>query len=91
MSDKAMFTEMAREMTDGRSREECVRLLAAWLDTAAQNQRNADFYRGLVVEVGEMFGEAAKTSDDGSRQDSVLALKVPELVRELLAHTAATP
>jgi hypothetical protein len=32
-----------------------------------------------------MFGVAAKTSDDGSIQQDVLALKVPELVAAALA------
>lgn len=55
-----------------------------WTETAALNQRNTDFYRGIVIEIGELFGVAAKTSDDGSVQEDVLALKVPELVRSLL-------
>jgi hypothetical protein len=51
-----------------------------WRDTAAFHLRNEEFYRNLVRQIGELFGEAARTSDDGSVQDSVLALKVPELV-----------
>lgn len=51
-----------------------------WIETARQTQRNCDFYRGIVTQIGETFGEAAKTSDDGSVQQDVLALKVPELV-----------
>jgi len=61
---------------------------AAWMDSAAMFSRNADFYRGIVVQIGEMFGDAAKTSDDGSLQHSVLALKVPGLVAAALAKTA---
>lgn len=57
---------------------------AAWMEDAARYARNADFYRSIVVEIGEMFGDAAKTSDDGSLQDDVLALKVPGLVRRAL-------
>jgi len=62
---------------------------AAWMDSAAVFSRNADFYRGIVVQIGEMFGDAAKTSDDGSLQDSVLALKVPGLVAALTKQPAA--
>ena len=51
-----------------------------WRETAAQNQRNTDFYRDLITKMGEQFGVAARTSDDGSIQEDVLALKVPELV-----------
>lgn len=56
-----------------------------WCDTAAMHLRNEEFYCGIVTKIGEMFGEAARTSDDGSMQDSVLALKVPDLVRAELA------
>lgn len=52
----------------------------AWYDTAAQMSRNADYYRGLVVKIGKMFGKEAYISDDGSIQDDVLCAKVPELV-----------
>lgn len=55
----------------------------SWKGTAAQCQRNSDFYRGLVVKIGEMFGDAAKTSNDSNVQEDVLALKVPELVQAL--------
>lgn len=58
--------------------EAVARRIAAWMDSAAMFNRNSDFYRGIVVEIGEMFGEAAKTS--------VLALRVPELVREHLKN-----
>ena len=59
-------------------------LLANWIDTSAQFDSNSKFYQGIVTEIGEMFGAAAKTSDDGSVQQDVLALKVPELVRAAL-------
>jgi hypothetical protein len=58
----------------------------SWQDTARHFSDSADFYRGIVNEVGGLFGEAARTSDDGSVQDGVLALKVPNLVRELLSQ-----
>lgn len=60
----------------------------AWYDTSLQYARDMEFYRGLVTEIGEMFGDEAKTADDGSLQDSVLALKVPRLVRALLTSPA---
>jgi len=63
---------------------------AAWMDSAAMFSRNADFYRGIVVQIGEMFGDAAKTNDDGSLQDSVLALKVPGLVATVLTKQPAS-
>jgi hypothetical protein len=60
--------------------------LADWMDIGAQFAGSAEFYRGIVEEIGEMFGLAAKTADDGTVGDSVLALKVPGLVRELIAE-----
>jgi len=54
-----------------------------WQDCAAIMSRNADFYQGIVRQIGELFGEEARTSDDGSVQEGVLALKVPELVQDL--------
>lgn len=52
-----------------------------WKKFAKEFSENVDFYRNLLVKTGELFGIEAKTSDDGSIQDSVLALKVPELVK----------
>lgn len=55
-----------------------------WMNTAVQNQRNADFYRGIVEKIGNILGVEARTADDGTVGDSVHALKVPELVAKLL-------
>ena len=60
----------------------------AWEESARLYAGNAEFYRGLVREIGAMFGPVAYTSDDGSVQDEVLALKVPELVAAALAERA---
>lgn len=57
-----------------------------WENSAAQFVRNADFYQDIVVQIGEHFGALAKTSDDGTVQQDVLALKVPELVEALKAE-----
>jgi len=54
----------------------------AWKDTAAQESRNRDYYRRLVVEIGRSLGPAAYVADDGIVHDDVLCAKVPELVRE---------
>lgn len=76
--DRVMDTALA---------EAFAKRIASWMDTSAQAYRNTDFYRGIVTQIGEMFGEAAKTSDDGSVQQDVLALKVPELVADLVARS----
>lgn len=60
-----------------------------WEDSARHFADSAEFYRGIVRQIGEGFGVAARTSDDGSVQDDVLALKVPELVDALRADLAA--
>jgi hypothetical protein len=57
--------------------------IEAWAETARQQLRNTEYYRGLVVSIGELFGEEARTADDGTVMDDVLCAKVPELVRHL--------
>lgn len=60
-----------------------------WEANANYAVRDAVFYRDLVYQIGELFGVEARTSDDGSVQDSVLALKVPELVTALVLRLKA--
>ena len=55
-----------------------------WAQTAAQYARNAEFYRELLMRVSAHLGKAVYVSDDGSRQDEPLLLKVPELVAQLV-------
>lgn len=57
--------------------------LALWMETAAQNQRNADYYRGLVIRCGKSIGREAYIQDDGGVSEDVLCAKVPELVEKL--------
>ena len=64
--------------------EAIARRIALWMQTAAQNQRNADYYRGLLVECGKSIGEMAYTADDGTLCDDVLCAKIPELVDHLI-------
>jgi len=59
------------------------RRIAFWMETAAQNERNSDYYRGLLVECGEAIGHEAFVQDDGGISEDVLCAKVPELVRGL--------
>jgi hypothetical protein len=61
----------------------------AWMETARQHCRNEVYYRDLLVRIGEMFGDAGKTSDDGSVQQDVICAKVPELVRALITKGSA--
>lgn len=82
------FPERDKELT-----ESVARMIAVWMQTAAQNQRNADFYRDIVHQCADNLGELAPSayvSDDGSIQDEPLALKVPGLVKSLadsVSHT----
>ena len=75
--------EVVGPMVDNESIGMVPKSTDAWFNTARQYANDMDFYRKLVIEIGELFGDAAKTCDDGSMAESVLALKVPELVREL--------
>jgi hypothetical protein len=60
--------------------EAVAKRIAIWMDTAAQNQRNTDYYRGLLVKCGEAIGDQAYIADDGSRMEDVLCAKIPGLV-----------
>jgi hypothetical protein len=57
-----------------------------WERTAADMANGMAFYRDIVRQAGQHFGPAVYTSDDGSVQDEVLALKVPELAAAVVAE-----
>lgn len=57
------------------------RRLHSWIEIASTHVESTVFYRDIVKQIGEMFGDAAKTADDGFVHEDVLALRVPELVR----------
>lgn len=61
--------------------------IETWMNVAKEYARAANFYRSLLIKCGEAFGEAARTADDGTVMDSVLCLKVPELVQDLVNKT----
>jgi hypothetical protein len=54
-----------------------------WEREAHDATRDRDYYRSLVVGMGRLFGDAAKTQDDGGIVEDVLCAKVPELVKAL--------
>jgi hypothetical protein len=81
------WMDEARQMVGQcENQEDVARLVANWMDTAAQNLRNTDFYRNLLVKCAENLGplkHKAYIQDDGGVVDSPLALKIPGLVAEL--------
>ncbi len=64
-------------------RNELIRSRDGWNEIANQHCRNEFFYRDLLHHVGIILGPEAFTSDDGSVQDTPLALKIPPLVLKL--------
>ena len=60
--------------------EAVAKRICFWMDTAAQNQRNTEYYRSLLVRCGEAIGDAAYTQDDGGTSEDVLCAKIPDLV-----------
>jgi hypothetical protein len=66
-----------------RENTQVIAELDNWIETARQNQQNADYYRHLVIQCGEGIGDMAYISDDGTVQHDVLCAKVPELVIKL--------
>jgi hypothetical protein len=77
---------MNQESVAYKARQDAARRIAAWMETAAQMARNAEFYRSLLDECANHLGEAAYTADDGTVSAEPLRLKVPELVAELTAR-----
>jgi len=57
--------------------------LCAWISTAAQNERNTDFYRGLLDKIAEHLGPEAYMADDGVVHDTPLRFGLPDLVSKL--------
>jgi len=55
-----------------------------WEQEAMRYAQGMDFYRGLLRQIGETLGVDAYMADDGSVMEDPLALKIPELVRELI-------
>lgn len=66
-----------------RALDETERSAHAWEETAAQHASNESFYRDLLVKIGKIFGEDAYTAGDGSIQEDVIVLKIPDLVTEI--------
>lgn len=62
-----------------------------WKETAAFHARNEEFYRSIINQIGEILGEDAYTADDGSISDSVLVLKLPELIKQRQAGYVRSP
>jgi len=60
--------------------EAVAKRIALWMGTAAQNQRNTDYYRGLLEQCGKSIGDRAFIADDGSRSEDVLCAKIPEII-----------
>ncbi len=54
--------------------------LAAWQETARLATEGREFYRGLLRQIGELYGQEAFVADDGSEQTDVIVLKVKGLV-----------
>jgi hypothetical protein len=57
-----------------------------WKETALQNLRNAEYYRGLLERCGKAIGDRAYTQDDGGRSESVLCCKIPEIIEADYVH-----
>lgn len=59
-----------------------LKLMTQILMDQAEEHDNTEYYRGIVVKIGELFGPAAYQSDDGSWQEDVLCAKVFDLVND---------
>ena len=62
--------------------EQAVKERDAWIGDCEQHLNNTGYYRGLLVEIGNLLGYVARRADDGSMSENVLVAKVPKLVHE---------
>ena len=67
--------------------EAVAKRIAEWMEIAAQNQKNTDYYRGLLIQCGETIGERAYIAEDGTRMNDVLCAKVPEIIAIDYSHS----
>jgi len=74
-----------REM-DVEFAEVVAEIIAAWMQTSAQNRRNMNYYRGLLEQCGSIIGDRAFTADDGTRSENVLCAKIPEIIATDYVH-----
>ena len=65
---------------DATLAEAIAKRISFWMQTAAQNQRNTDYYRGLLEQCGKTIGDRAFIAEDGTRMDDVLCAKIPEII-----------
>jgi hypothetical protein len=60
--------------------EAIAKAVMGWIVLAAEMNDAKDYYRNMLVEIGEACGKEAYIQDDGGIVDEVLVAKVPELV-----------
>jgi hypothetical protein len=60
-----------------------------WIETARGYANSVEYYQGIIDQILEPFGIAARTSDDGSVQDHPLRAKAVELVTAQFAAADA--
>ena len=77
LADEKEKVGIAKWQRDGALRER-----DGWREDAGRGTRNQEYYRGLLVKIGDMFGDAAKSDDTGAVGEDVICCKVPELVAE---------
>jgi len=66
--------------------EAVAKRIASWMQTAAQEHRNTEYYRDLLVRCGKSIGDRAFIADDGTRSKDVLCAKIPEIIEADYIH-----
>lgn len=72
-----------------QDRDLCAMQRHNWEKSAAQFCTGMEYYRGIVIQIGELLGPEAKTCDDGSIAPDVLCAKVAEVAKARLERLAA--
>lgn len=89
MSDLPHLAGYIEQLGTPDTLEQAVQERDFWVESAAQFNRNEEYYRGLLDECAVAIGIESYTADDGSIYDEPVRAKVPDLVRAILGSLAA--
>ena len=84
LDDEKKKVELVKEQRDSAQRER-----DGWREDAERGMRNQEYYRGLLVKIGDMFGDEARRDDTGAVGEDVICCKVPELVKAHMLNGVA--
>lgn len=58
--------------------------IMTWVETVDVFHKNAEYYRSICIEIGELLGEEVYICDDGTKSKDVLVAKLVEILKRKL-------